>query len=141
MKKGIVGFIAMVGLIVSSHGQQISVKLNSYYFFKHPAQYSTVDALNKNLETSLGGINDKVSVLVFDEANMNIHLKTELNGNSGISKIDEIINLGPKTVMYLTTGEKGDPYSYIVFENQPDEMMVLCIWRNDIFEIEGWLGY
>ena len=104
MKSNIITTITMFILTITAQAQQTTVKLNHYYFFKHDAQHTTVDALNNNLETSLGGIDNKETVLVFDETNMVINLKTELNGNSGVSKIDKVIVLGPKTVMYLTKG-------------------------------------
>jgi hypothetical protein len=140
--KNTITTIAMFILAIGAQAQQTTVKLKNYYFFKHDAQYTTVDALNNNLETSLGGIESKETVLVFDETSMTVNLKTELNGNSGVSKIDRVIVLGPKTVMYLVKDEKTNVvYSYTVFENQPNEMMVLCVWRKGLFEFEGWQGH
>jgi hypothetical protein len=140
--KNIITTIAMFILTIGAQAQQTTIKIKNYYSFKHDAQYTTVYALNNNLETPLGGDKDKETVLVFDETNMVVNVKSELNTMGGISKIDSVIVLGPKTVMYLLKDEKTNViYSYTVFENQPNEMMVLCVWRKGLFEFEGWQGY
>jgi len=58
------------------------------------------------------------------------------------NKGKDMFNRGQKEGMYFLKDEKTNVvYSYTVFENQPNEMMVLCVWRKGLFEFEGWQGY